>query len=151
MKKIESLDCASWQQLKWMYCLVLVSSCPPIAVFTAYCTWIRQPWGHCVSWNTLANIRKSQDEKRKSEQVGVDWSKSILKKSSTVEGLRRSQEIGRGEVVLCNSCLAKTSCLVFFPSFSPILFIFNEKDIWCRQWRWSIFSHSSVPLPRTSF
>lgn len=45
----------------------------------------------------------------------------------------------------------KTSSLVFFPSFSPILFIFNEKDIWCRQWRWSIFSHSSVPLPRTSF
>lgn len=57
---------ATAQMSECLYCLVLVSSCPPIAVFTAYCTWIRQPWGHRVSWNTLANIRKSQDEKKKS-------------------------------------------------------------------------------------
>lgn len=131
---------ATAQMSERLYCLVLVSSCLPSAVFTAYCTWICQPWGHFVSWNTLANIRKSRAEKRKSEQVGVDWSKSRFKKSSTVEGLRQSQEIGRGEVVLWKSCLAKTSSLCF-PLY---LFIFNEKDIWCRQWRWSIFSHSSA-------
>jgi len=88
----------------------------------------------------LKYFGKYPKEPEQKKKMWASWGGLIqeqIKKSSTVE----SQKIGRGEVVLWNSCLAKTSSL-FFP---PIPFyFFNEKDIWCRQWRWSIFSHSSV-------
>ncbi len=132
-----------------LYCLVLVSSCPPSAVFTAYCTWIHQPWGHRVSWNTLATLWKSRDGKTArlggliQEQIEEKFS---CERVTTMPKHERKIEIGRGEVVLYNAYLAKTSS-----TFSPTTFIFHEKDIWCRQWHWSIFSHSTVPLPRTSF
>jgi len=107
---------ATAQMSERLYCLVLVSSCLPSAVFTAYCTWIRQPWGHFVSWNTLANIRKSRNKKRKCEQVGVDWSKSRLKK---VQRWKAKKLAG---VRLCYEILVWLKLLVYF--FPPYLFIF---------------------------
>lgn len=124
---------------EWAFVMFgFVSSCPQSSVFTAYCTWICQLWGHRVSWNTLATLRQSRDGKRTSEQDGLDWSKKGLKQSSAVEGWWRSQiirerekeskrarrqsKIVMGEAVLSNTCLADALNLFCTPVFSLTLY-----------------------------
>lgn len=96
---------------------------------------LKEPGRKKKEWARLGGLIQEQiEEKFSCERV------------TTMPKHERKIEIGRGEVVVYNACLAKTSS-----TFPPTLFIFHEKDIWCRQWHWSIFSHSAVPLPRTSF
>lgn len=59
----------------------------------------RQPWSHCVSWNTVATIQKSQGENRKKEAVRETHTILGLIRNHSVREKDELKRAGRGLVV----------------------------------------------------
>lgn len=121
VKKIES----SWQQLKWVFSAGELMS--------SNCCFYRLLYMDPSAMRSLCFLKyfgKYPQEPGRKKKEWASWGGLIqehIKEKFNCGRVKTKPRNRQGEVVLCNSCLAKTSCLVFFPLIFPSYFLFLMK------------------------